>query len=75
MAVTAVSIVKRFDVIKDIGLDQVTGFANVFLDALLLQAANEGFGHRVVPAVAVPAHAGYQIVCLQEAQPVIAAIL
>jgi len=68
-------IVKRLDVVKDIRLGQVTGFVDPLLDAFLLQTAEEGLGYRIVPAVAAAAHAGLKIVGLQEAQPVVAAIL
>ena len=40
MAVPAGTIVKRLDVIADVGSGQVTGFVAVFLDPFFLQAAD-----------------------------------
>jgi len=37
-------VVKRLDVIEDICTGKISGFIDAFLDALLLQAAEEGFG-------------------------------
>ena len=45
------------------------------LDSLLLQAAEERFGHSIVPAVAAPTHAGHQVVVLTPAVEVITAEL
>ena len=75
MAVSAGAIVKRLDVIEDIGAGQITRFIDAFLDPFLLQATEERLRHGIVPAVAASAHAGFQVVGLQEAQPVITAIL
>ena len=61
MAVTAIPIVKDFDVVKDIRPRQIARLVDAFLDALFLQAAEEGFGHGVVPAIATSAHAGLQL--------------
>lgn len=61
MAVTAIPIVKDLDVVKDIRPCQIASLVDAFLDTLLLQAAEEGFGHRVVPAIATSAHAGLQL--------------
>ncbi len=46
MTVPAGTIVKRFNVIEDIGPGQITRFIDTFFDALLLQAAEEA-DHRV----------------------------
>jgi hypothetical protein len=45
------------------------------LDALLFQAAEEGFGDRIVPAVAAPAHAGFERMGGAEPLEVVATIL
>ena len=45
------------------------------LDSLLLQAAEEGLGHSIVPAVSSPARARLEMVCLAETSPSVAAIL
>ncbi len=57
MAVSASLTVKPLDVIKHICLGFLPGHINTSLDTLLLQAAEEGFSHRVVIAVAPAAHA------------------
>ncbi|MBC7600621.1 MAG: DUF1345 domain-containing protein [Polaromonas sp.] len=44
-------------------------------DFLLLQAAEEGFSHRVIPVVAPPAHAGQQGVVLAPSVKVISSVL
>ncbi len=49
MTATPGSIVKRLNVIKDIGFGQFAGFVDAFSDALFFQAAEEGCGHGVVP--------------------------
>jgi hypothetical protein len=48
---------------------------DMLLDALLLQAAKEGFRHSIVPAVASPTHARFKSMGLAESAPGIAAIL
>jgi len=62
MAVTPRPIVEGLDVIGNVSDRELSVLVNVFLDPLLLQAAEEGFGHRVVPAVAFPAHARFEMV-------------
>jgi len=52
---TAPAIVERIDVVGHIALREFTGLVDVLLDALFLQAAEEGLGHSVVPAVALSA--------------------
>ena len=54
---SASSIVERFDVIKDIRFSQITRFVDPLLDVFHLQTAEDGLGHRIVPAVAASAHA------------------
>jgi len=44
-------------------------------DTFLLQAAEEGYGQRIVITVAAPVHAGLQIVLVQKPKPFIAAVL
>ena len=41
----------------------------MLLDPLLLQAAEERFGNRIVPAVALSTHAGFEVVRAAEASP------
>ena len=44
-------------------------------DALLFQAAEERFSNGIVPAVATTAHAGIELVCFAEPDPVVASVL
>ena len=52
------SIVETINVFRDIFGRLLTRVVNAFLDALLLQAREKGFGDSIVPAVASPAHTG-----------------
>ena len=71
----SLGIIEHVDVAKDIGAGQITSSVDSFLDALLFQAAEEGFDYRVVPTVAAATHARLQLVLVAEAQPVIATVL
>ena len=53
MAVTPGAIVERVDVVSDICDREVSVLIDLFFDSLLLQAAEEGLGDRIVPAVAL----------------------
>src|SRR5690606_2088446 len=75
MAVPSIPIVKDFNVVKDIGTGQITGFVDTLADSFLLQATEERLSNSVVPAVSTATHARLQVVGLAEALPVIAAIL
>ena len=75
MTVSACSIVEHLDVIMDIGMGDVARFIDSLLDPFFLQAAEEGFRHRVIPAVPAPAHAGLQAMLAAEAPPGVAAVL
>ncbi len=52
MAVAAGSIVERLDIIEDIGSGDIARFVDAFSDALLLQAAEEGFRDGIVQQLA-----------------------
>ncbi len=67
MAVPAGTIVEHLDVVEDVGTGQVTCFIDTFLDALFLQAAEEGLSYSIIPAVAASTHTRFQVVGLQEA--------
>jgi len=75
VAVPPGSIVERLDVRGDIFGRRVAIMVDVLLDPFLLQAAEEGLCHRVIPAVASPAHAGFKTIGLAEAPPCIASVL
>ena len=59
VAVSPSSIVERLDVFGDVFGCSVSIVVNVLLNAFLLQTAEEGFRHCVVPAVPSPTHAGF----------------
>ena len=58
VAVAPGSIVERLDVFGDIFGRSVSIVVDVLLDSFLLQTAEEGFRHRVVPAIPSTTHAG-----------------
>lgn len=62
MTVAAGPIVEAVNVVRHIGFRQFTILVNLFLDSLLLQAAEEGLRDGVVPAVAFAAHARFQVI-------------
>jgi hypothetical protein len=72
MAVTSGPIVERVDVGSDLRDRQFSVLVDLLLDSLLLQAAEERFGDGVVPAVALSAHAGLEMIRPAEAAPRIA---
>ena len=53
------SIIKHLHVVEDIGTSELASLVDTFSDALLFQAAEEGFSDGIIPAVAAPAHAGF----------------
>ena len=57
MSVSAGSIVEAIDVFRNVLGSELARLVDVLLDSLLLQAAEEGFGDGVVPAVALATHA------------------
>ena len=75
MAVSALSIVENFYVVEDVGTCLVSRFVNLLLDSFLLQAAEEGFGHCIVPTVSSSTHARFELMRDTEAIPCIAAVL
>lgn len=50
-------VVEDFNVIEDISSGQIPGFIDTFSDPFFFQQTEERFGHRIIPAVATPAHA------------------
>ena len=75
MAVASGSIVEHFDIIEDVCSCERACAVDLSSDSLLLEAAEERFSDRIVPAVAATAHAGIQFVCFAETKPVIASVL
>ena len=57
VTVTTFRIVERIDVFGNITDRERATLVDVFFDALLLQATEERFCYRIVPAIAFAAHA------------------
>ena len=75
VAMTTGSIVEDLGVVEDIGTGEIAGLIEAFADTFLLQTAEEGLHHGIVPAITTPAHAGLQIVLSAEAPLALAARL
>jgi len=75
MTVSTGAIIEGLDVLVDLGRGDLPGPVDAFPNPLLLQAAKKGFGHRIIPTVATPTHAGFQVMRPAEAPPRIAAKL
>ena len=75
MTVSTGAIIEHLDILVDLGSGDLPSRVDALLDALLLQAAKERFGHRVIPAVATPAHARLKMMRMAETPPRIAAKL
>jgi hypothetical protein len=69
------SLIENIDVIEDTGLGQVPCLVNALANSLLLQAAEEGFRHRIIPAIASTTHGGHLTMDMAKAAPIITAIL
>ena len=75
MAVTSGPIVERVDVVRDVRDRELSVLVDLLLDSLFFQAAEEGLSDRIVPTVALAAHAGLEMIRPTEATPRIAAEL
>lgn len=62
-------VVEHFNIIEDIR----PGLIYVFSDPFFFQRTEERFGHRIILAVATPAHARRQVIGPAEALPVVTA--
>ena len=71
----AFRIVEAVDVIRYIPRGGFTSGIDLPFDPLLLEAAEERLGDRVIPAVSTAAHARLQIVGQAEPSPSVAAVL
>ena len=69
------AIVECIDAVDDVRQRDVTAWIDSLLDALLLQAAEERLDHGIVPAVALAAHARFEVIGAAEAPLSIAAEL
>ncbi len=70
--VAALGVVEHLDVIEVIGTGISSCWVNLAANPLALEQLEEAFGHRVVKAIATPAHTGDQVVVPQETLPVLA---
>ena len=75
MSVTTCRIIKRLNVVGNVSRCQISVLVDLFLDAFLLQAAEERFGNGVVPTVASSTHARFEPVGTAEATPIITTVL
>lgn len=64
-------IVEVLDIVADVVGGLLARVVNALLDALLLQAREQGLCHGVAPAVSSPAHAGPQAIAALGAQIVL----
>src|SRR5579862_9174552 len=69
------AVVEHFDVFEDTGLRLPPRGVLLAVDQLLLQAGEEGFHRRIVPAVAPPAHAAGDPLAAQQPLVMVASIL
>jgi hypothetical protein len=69
---TASRVVEHLDVVEDIAAGQVSGLIDLAPDPLALEQLEEALGHSVVMAVSSAAHAGHQVVALEEVLPLVA---
>jgi hypothetical protein len=75
MTVAPGPVIEDFNVIEYIGPGQIPGFIDAFTDPFFFKRTEERFGHRIISAVATPAHTGCQIIGPTEPLPVVAAVL
>ena len=75
MTVAPGPVIEDFNVIEDIRPGQIPGFIYAFSDPFFFQQTEERFGHRIIPAVATPAHARRKVIGPAEALPVVTAVL
>lgn len=75
VAVPPGAIVESIDVVSDVRQRGGTARVDPLLDALLLQAAEQGFDHGIVPAVTLAAHAWLKVIGVAEAPPGVTAEL
>jgi hypothetical protein len=68
-------IVERFDVFGNVGVCNLAISVDFLLDDFFLQAAEERFGNRIVPAIAASTHTGLEMIGSAEAPPIVASIL
>ena len=68
-------VIEDFNVIEYIRPGQTPGFIYAFSDPFFFQRTEERFGHRIILAIATPAHARRQVIGPAEALPVVTAVL
>jgi hypothetical protein len=75
VTVTATSIVKHFDVIKDTRTRQFSGYVYSFLEYFLFQTAEKRLRNSIIPTIGSTTLARIQVVSFTKSYPIIAAIL
>ena len=75
VAVTSRSIVEGIDVVSHIGDRELSILVDLLFDSFLLQAAEEGLGDGIVPAIALAAHTRLETIRTAESTPRVAAEL
>ena len=68
----ALRVVEKLDVVEHVAPGFFAGFVFLSPDAFAFEQVEEAFGDCIVPAVPTSAHAGGQIVLLEELLPLIA---
>ena len=71
-AVAPLWVVEHLDVVEDIGSGFITAWVDLTTDTFTFEQLEEALSHGVVVAVAATAHAGYEVVIMQEVLPVVA---
>jgi hypothetical protein len=75
VAVTSRSIVEGIYVVSHVGDRELSVFVDLLLDSFLLEAAEEGLGNGVVPAIALSAHTRFEMIRPAESAPRVTAEL
>jgi hypothetical protein len=75
VAMTSRSIVEGIDVVSHFGDRELAVFVDLLLDSLLLEAAEEGLGDGIVPAIALSTHTRFEMIRPAESAPRVTAEL
>ena len=69
------AVVEVLDVVADISGRQFSILEDSLLDEFLLQATEKGFSNGIVPTVAAPTHARFEVVGSAKTPPVVTTVL
>jgi hypothetical protein len=75
MTVPTSSIVERLNVVRDLGLRDLSVLEDSLLDQLFLETPEEGFRHGIVPAISSSAHTWLEMIGATKASPIVAPVL